>query len=194
MSYTFTQDWFAGAGYWESLKPLMKQRKAFLEIGSYEGRSTVWTVEHMMEDGGHIVAIDSWEGGEEHASVGEPMKAVEANFNANAAVASANFPERRIVKTKAYSHVGLGEELYKQRQYDFIYIDGSHKAMDVLSDACMSFHLLKPGGLMVFDDLYWGDVRDILHRPKLAIDAFCNIFAEKLMVVASNYQFVLMKE
>ena len=39
--------------------------------------------------------------------------------------------------------------------FDFIYIDGSHIAKDVLTDACMAWPLLMPKGLMVFDDYMW---------------------------------------
>ena len=35
---------------------------------------------------------------------------------------------------------------------DLIYIDGSHLAKDVLSDAILSWKLLKPSGVMIFDD------------------------------------------
>jgi len=44
---------------------------------------------------------------------------------------------------------------------------------------------------MVFDDYVWGDPRDVLHRPKLAIDAFVNIFAEDLTVLHVGKQLVI---
>ena len=79
--------------------------------------------------------------------------------------------------------------------FDFIYIDGSHIAKDVLTDACMAWPLLKPKGLMVFDDYLWTpNARDILHRPKLAIDAFVNIFAEEVEIVHVGYQLVVRKK
>ena len=78
--------------------------------------------------------------------------------------------------------------------FDFIYIDGSHIAKDVLTDACMAWPLLKPKGLMVFDDYMWGSPRDILHRPKLAIDAFTNLFAEEAEIIHAGYQLVVRKK
>jgi len=77
--------------------------------------------------------------------------------------------------------------------FDFIYIDGSHKAKDVLTDACMAWQLLKPEGVMVFDDYLWGDPRDALHRPKIAIDAFTNIFGEELSIVYAGHQLAVRK-
>jgi predicted O-methyltransferase YrrM len=78
--------------------------------------------------------------------------------------------------------------------YDFIYIDGSHIAKDVLTDACMAWPLLKQGGLLVFDDYLWGESRDILHRPRFAVDVFTNIFAESLDIVHIGHQFVVRKK
>ncbi len=79
--------------------------------------------------------------------------------------------------------------------YDFIYIDGSHIAKDVMTDACMAWPLLNPKGLMVFDDYLWTpNARDILHRPKAAIDAFTNLFAEEVDIVHVGYQLIVRKK
>lgn len=43
---------------------------------------------------------------------------------------------------------------FRQR-FDLVYIDGSHYSHDVLSDAVLSFPLLKVGGHMLFDDYLW---------------------------------------
>jgi predicted O-methyltransferase YrrM len=197
-NYKFTQDWFAWAPkVWEQLIPHLPERKRFLEVGSYEGRSTVWMVEHMMEDGGSLVAIDTWEGGEEHATIGEKMNVVEANFDHNMLMCLEKFPNRSISKLKLSSYEALGQQAMRfttGKQYDFIYIDGSHIARDVLTDACMAWPLLKLGGIMMFDDYTWGNPRDILHRPKLAIDSFINIFAEQIDIVATGYQVGIKKK
>jgi predicted O-methyltransferase YrrM len=59
--YTFTQDWFShNIPVWEQLATLLPERKKFLEIGSFEGRSMVWAVENMLEDDGEIYCIDTW--------------------------------------------------------------------------------------------------------------------------------------
>ena len=196
--YQFTKDWFNWAPQvWEQLIPMMPERRAFLEIGSFEGRSMVWTVENMMDDASHIHCIDTWEGGEEHSA--EDMAAVEARFDENATTANIHYGGSRLVgKFKGTSTQWLARFLdtpgCTDHEYDFIYIDGSHIAKDVLTDACMAWALLKPKGIMVFDDYMWGNPRDILHRPKAAIDAFCNIFAEEVDIVQVGYQLVVRKK
>lgn len=192
--YDFTQQWFAaGEQLWPTLINQLPDRKNFLEIGSFEGRSTVWTVENMMEDGGELIAIDTWGGGEEHGSLN--MSAAEELFNKNICTLGTKFPKRIVYKWKETSVSGLSSLIKDGAlgKFDFIYIDGSHIAKDVLTDACMSWPLLKPDGIMVFDDYMWGDVRDALHRPKTAIDAFVNIFAEHLQFMAIGYQLVVRK-
>ena len=190
--YEFTRDWFSWSPeVWEQLVPALPERKRFLEIGSFEGRSTVWTAENMMEDGGILVAVDTWQGGEEHqGSIN--MDAAEALFDYNMALLGERFPERKIAKMKMKSYLAFGY-LNEGKPFDFIYIDGSHTAKDVLADACMAWPLLKSGGVMVFDDYTWGDPRDLLHRPKIAVDAFVNIYAEEIKPVHTGYQLSVQK-
>ncbi len=69
--------------------------------------------------------------------------------------------------------------------FDFIYIDGSHTAENVLTDAVMSWPLLKVGGVIGFDDYEWGDGRS-LKTPRQAIDAFERIFSPSLDLLRSG--------
>jgi predicted O-methyltransferase YrrM len=196
--YKYTTDWFHWAPkIWSEVAKQMPSRKRFLEIGSYEGRSTVWTVENMMEDGGEIVCIDTWEGGEEHVAQGRDMSEVEKNFDHNMAVCFEKFPNLRFSKMKMPSYEVLAQMVSRIRdpnsKCDFIYIDGSHQAPDVLTDACLSWALLKVGGVMVFDDYGWGEPLPPTHKPKMAVDAFVNIYQEKLHVVHVGYQYIIQK-
>lgn len=192
IEYKFTKDWFHWAPeVWEQLVPQLPARRSFLEIGSYEGRSTVWTVENMLEDGGAITCIDTWEGGEEHVLTGEDMPQAEATFGFNVSLARSKFPEREVRKAKGTSYEFLSSLATQKAAFDFIYIDGSHIAKDVLTDACMAWPLLKKDGIMVFDDYLWGEPRDALHRPKLAVDMFVNLFAEEVQTVHMGYQYIV---
>jgi hypothetical protein len=222
--YQFTKDWFNWAPeVWKQLVPHLPERKSFLEIGSFEGRSAVWIIENMMNPGDWIDCVDTWEGGEEHGE--EDMGSVEErfNYNVNLALGGAEVEERGEYKFPYPAHTryaspapteGQRKKLYKykctatqylgsklagcvdnENLFDFIYIDGSHIAKDVLTDACMAWPLLKPKGMMVFDDYLWSpSARDILHRPKAAIDAFCNLFAEEVEIVHVGYQLVVRKK
>lgn len=223
--YKFTKDWFSWAPpVWEQLIPaLPSNNRSFLEIGSFEGRSTVWIIENMMNPGDWIDCVDTWEGGEEHSN--SEMDGAEERFlhNIDVALGGAEVEERdaidgfpypihtryaspaatedqrkRVYTYKCTSTRYLGSKLgmcYDNKDlFDFIYIDGSHVAKDVLADACMAWPLLKPAGFMVFDDYLWGPPRDVLHRPKAAIDAFCNLFAEEVEIIHVGYQLIVRKK
>ena len=192
--YQYTKDWFNWAPrVWEQLIPHLPERKNFLEIGSFEGRSAVWTVQHMMEDGGEIVCIDTWEGGAEH--VNDEMSGAEDRFKHNINLIMKNFVDRTVQPIKSTSVEALGDLIAQRKEFDFIYIDGSHIAKDVLTDACMSWPLLKDKGFMVFDDYMWrppGFTQ--LQRPKIAVDTFINMFEDELIVTHVGYQLIVRKE
>jgi len=40
--------------------------------------------------------------------------------------------------------------------FDFMYIDGSHKCIDVYNDCVLAWRILRKGGLMVLDDYHYG--------------------------------------
>jgi predicted O-methyltransferase YrrM len=86
----------------------------------------------------------------------------------------------------------------KRNYFDFIYIDGSHQAPDVLCDAVLSFKLLKVSGVIAFDDYLWHEKlpsgKDLLRCPKPAIDAFVNINFKNVHVIqAPLYQLYIRK-
>jgi predicted O-methyltransferase YrrM len=153
----------------------------------------VWIAENMAAgEYAHVFCIDTWAGGEEHGN--HDMAAVEARFDHNVKAVEAR-KAVTIAKLKGKSSVQLASLVSAhEKSFDFVYIDGSHIARDVLTDACLAWALLKPGGIMLFDDYLWGGPRDILHRPKLAVDAFINAFSEQLDIVHLGYQAAVKKK
>lgn len=129
------------------------------------------------------------------------MSAVEIRFHRNTelAISRSACPVNLIVD-KERSSYALSKLIFNGNSvFDFIYIDGSHQAPDVLMDALMCFELLKMGGVMVFDDCIWNEGLpggvDPLRCPKIAIDAFTTIFSRKIKLIpaASVYQIYVEK-
>ena len=185
--YQYSQDWFSHNI--EGLKMMMRllpDNKLFLEVGSYEGRSTCWFLENGLASDGAIFCYDTWEGSEEHSE--EQSQDLYQKFNHN--IELAKKPTQSV-----YSYMGKSVETIRRQnlEFDFVYIDGSHQAPDVLMDACLTFRMLKKGGIMVFDDYLWKDVPGVLHQPKIAIDAFVNIFSEQIETVMIGYQYGIRK-
>eukprot|EP00198_Chlamydomonas_reinhardtii_P007168 XP_001696504.1 predicted protein [Chlamydomonas reinhardtii] len=78
--------------------------------------------------------------------------------------------------------------------FDLVYIDGSHMRADVISDAVMSWPLLKVGGLLVFDDYAWPDYADNpACHPRQAVDAFLQLYGHQLHVLSVGYQVMVQR-
>jgi len=81
----------------------------------------------------------------------------------------------------------------KNNTYDFIYIDADHVASSVLSDAELSWPLLKTGGIMAFDDYAWGEEKPDHLRPKTAILEFVEKYKKEVKKMAANHQYWIEK-
>ena len=197
--YQFTKKWFNGVRpLWDDLIPQMNPTK-ILEIGSYEGASACYLIEKLAHHKKiEIHCVDSWEGGLEHKEGGfvqSNMPEVEKRFFHNIQVANSIVKDNaEIFVHKGYSDLILSGLLSngKQSYFDFIYVDGSHQAPDVLFDAVASFRLLKANGFLVFDDYLWQETlpngHDPIRSPKVAIDAFTNIYCKKIKIVRARLQ------
>jgi predicted O-methyltransferase YrrM len=79
--------------------------------------------------------------------------------------------------------------------FDFIYVDGSHLAKDVFIDAALSWNLLRPGGVIAFDDYAWGDwMNDVPGTPRAAIEAFDRVFADQIELLRVNWRALYRKK
>ena len=197
--YEFTTDWFSDqvrshfAGVFQLVQPAK-----VLEIGCFEGAATCHLIEHLGQlDRGEVHCIDTWQGSAEYAeqsftdTYDIDMVDVEQRFLRNTQKALASVSERvQLTVHKGRSIDMLARLICEQQQFDFIYIDASHQAPDVLSDAVMAFEILKPGGVLGFDDYLWfeefGYGKNVLRSPKIAIDAFTNIYANSLEFLRSR--------
>jgi predicted O-methyltransferase YrrM len=150
----------------------------YLEIGAFEG-ATLALVYTLLDHDVCITVIDPWES---YAELPEAKtRNAEQRFAANVAAVGAD-RVLRVLKGRSIQH--LPKLIDAGETFDFILIDGSHAALDVLADATLAWSLLAPGGLFVFDD-YQYKVRhdDRLFRPKPAIDAFISTMRHELEIL-----------
>jgi predicted O-methyltransferase YrrM len=199
--YNFTNNWFESAakGVWDSLIPQLNPTR-ILEIGSYEGASACYLIEKLAASKEiELHCVDPWD---KNKSVTKTnMTTVESRFHQNTKAAISKVENAvQLILHKEFSDLVLSKLLAegKQGYFDFIYIDGSHRAPDVLCDAILSFRLLKNKGVMVFDDYLWHENlsygTDPIRCPKLAIDAFTNIYCRKIRVMSAPlYQLYVQK-
>jgi predicted O-methyltransferase YrrM len=188
---TYTFDWFShNIAVWQRHLSHLAGRPGLrgLEIGSFEGRSAVWLLRNVLtHPTARLECIEWFAGVWEWDGQVVDMAAVERRFDHNIRVANA---EGRVTKIKQVSRVALRTRPLDS--YDLIYIDGSHLAADVLEDAVLCFGALKTGGVMIFDDYQL--MRDHqLDVPKLAIDAFLDVYRGRYDLVHTDYQVIIRK-
>ena len=179
--YRYTTDWTsANTEVWmEYLRPLVGSPDARgLEIGCFEGRSSIWFLEKVLtHPEARMACIDVF------------TDQIEANFDHNVKHSG---QAERLDKYKGYSQDVL--RLLEYGSYDFIYIDGCHLASCALTDAVLSWDLLRSGGVMIFDDYSFLMDQAPSKRPKIAIDAFIESFLDQLIVRRIDTQVVIEKK
>lgn len=182
--YKFTEDWVTrNGGIWRKTLAEFKGKPnvTALEVGTFEGRAAVWFLENILtHPSSSITCIDifTW-----------PSPRTEEYFDHNMNITGAAEKVRKI-KGKTYKVL---REL-ELSSYDFIYIDACHDADCILTDAVMSFYLLKQNGVLIFDDYLFDIARERARRPLTAIDAFLEIFGPYLDVLVMDYQVIVRKK
>jgi predicted O-methyltransferase YrrM len=153
-----------------------------LEIGSWEGRSALFILESLPKS--RIVCVDTWSGADEHKG-SEVLNQIEVNFDHNLSIYKS-----RLKKYKGTSY-SFFDQLDSHVKFDLIYVDGSHYVDDVLVDAVKAFSHLNVGGIMIFDDFFWGYYDDPISNPASAINAFISLKKKYLKVEMVYSQIII---
>jgi predicted O-methyltransferase YrrM len=120
------------------LKVLSGTACSILEVGGFEGRVSIWLLQHIATSpDSRLLCLDRND---------QPL------LWPNITQAGG---EKRTEFWRGISRETL--RTLPRVAYDFIYIDGAHSAIDVLEDAILSFRLAKPGSVIAFDDYLWND-------------------------------------
>ena len=189
--YRFSYDWVTPhTKEWaEDLRELKDQPNVHaLEIGCFEGQSACWFLDNILtHPTSRLICVDPF---------AVPMASIllryfEARFDHNIAASGAS---DRVTKLIGPSQVVV--RTLQHSQFDFIYVDGSHKIGDVLQDAVLAWTVLRPGGIVMFDDYALvDDVSEGLmaRAPGRALDAFMSILGSSAQLLRKDWQLVLKK-
>jgi len=188
---TFSTDWAANHFFdWaELLHPLRDQPLRILAMGSWEGRSALFFLNYLPLS--RIVCVDTFGGNAEHhldPHFANLAPKSEGQFDVNLAGFMG-----RIEKIKGSSATVLPQLGISGRRFDLAYIDGSHMAADVYSDAVLTWSIMVRGGLVIFDDYEWDLTNEDVERPKPGIDAFLAAFSGHCRELRRSYQIVIAK-
>jgi predicted O-methyltransferase YrrM len=188
---TFSTDW-AGHHFfmWSELLQEFRRRPVrILEIGSWEGRSALYFLNYLPHS--RIVCIDPFSGSVEHHQ--DPHFAAlalesESQFDANLAAFSDRLEKIKGNSTEVLPELGIGG-----RRFDLAYIDGSHMAADVYRDGVLTWSLMNPSGIVIWDDYGWELMDDERERPKLGVDAFLRTIDGRYRELHRSWQIAIQK-
>ena len=174
-----THDYFSRNAFdWINVLNEYKNIKfEFLEIGSFEGNSAIFILEnfHMV----NLICVDQWKQlyrddgkreGYENLSINE----IEKNFDLNLKTYTGRFLKKKISSNNFFKK--------NNKEFEVIYIDGSHFAPDVLDDCRNSWSILKKNGILILDDYFWIGYSKIEENPAFAINQFLKEISGKYKV------------
>ena len=172
-------DWFACYAdrfFAHHLTPLAgRPGLRFLQIGAFTGDASVWLFEHILTGPNATLSdVDTWTGSDEPDHEAMDFADVERVYDER----TRDIPG--LSKFKEASQSFLQGPWWTAPWFDFIYVDGDHTAVGVLSDAVHAIPLLKVGGLIAFDDYMWKSDKGRLNDPGPAIDVVADLYSDRL--------------
>lgn len=150
-----------------------------LELGCYEGLSSKYLAENMLE-GGRIICVDPLEDyyTEQDVEHKDLFIGQYGRFRRN----TKGLP---IELRRQKSEVALPE--MNAFRFGFIYVDGDHSEKSVYFDCVWSFALCKPHGHILIDDYEWRE------ETKSGIDKFISEFGGSMQIIKKEYQVLIKK-
>ena len=158
-----------------------------LEVGCFEGLTTCYICDFMLNPGGRIVCVDPLEDEYLTEAVDDQAKAMNDEykiFNGQYDRFIRNTKGKPVELIRKPSSKAL-PEMHAYR-FDFIYIDGDHREKAVYEDAVNCWAILKAGGHMLFDDYGW-------ESTKKGVNKFLKEYRSKLDIVVNDYQLMIRK-
>jgi hypothetical protein len=147
-----------------------------IEVGCLEGKSSLWFLENILQhESSHLTCID-------------PKCA--PSFSEN--IRQYRHKVRLMQET---AEVALRNPPFALNSIDFVYIDASTNAHQVLQTAVLVFPFLAEGGILIFNCYLWKSQTPHIPQtmPKLAVDGFLLVFAASLRLRHQGFQLAIEK-
>ena len=162
----------------------------YLEIGSFEGRSTVFISE--LKNIKSVMAVDTFEGSDEYDKNGMvkhnhvSFEVVYENFKTNL----------KLVNKKDINFLKDTSDNFftnNKSQFNLIYIDGSHHYDNVKKDFINAYNCTEKNGIMIFDDFLWFYYENFKQNPICAIIECYKMYKNNLELIFLNHQIIFKK-
>lgn len=149
--FTFTTNWvFNKPNIWESISPYIKNKPChFCEIGSYEGRSTIWFINNFCNvEGSSMTCID--------------IK-MRPNLLKNLSNINTKKIEINLINQK------LDPQYIFKNKLDCCYIDGDHSYEGTLHDIKNIWDNIAYNGFVIFDDYDQIEIQEAVKNFLLSV-------------------------
>jgi len=164
-----------------------KKPHTILEIGSYEGLSSVFFAEFFLNDpASRLTCVDPFMTISNNDHTDLLKNDEEANFLYNISICK---NKDKITFCKTTSDAFFQEN---RQTFDFIYVDGCHECDVILRDMENSFAVLQEGGIMWMDD-YLGGNRKVYPTIQNTMDQFLANHSDECVVIHRGYQLAIQK-
>ena len=160
----------------------LKSQLNYLEIGVFEGRSVIYICERYKDI--QVTCVDPYDKYENIKSTvkKQEMISVYKTFQKNT----------KDFKNRINHHKIDSSSFFKknEKNFDFIYIDGSHFFLDVSKDFENSLKILKKGGIIILDDFLWDYYKKIEENP---INGIMPIIVKRkdLKIISASNQLII---
>lgn len=166
---------------------IKKKEFIFIEVGSWEGLSSNLIAEYCRKNDfdTKIICIDTWLGSPEHQDSLIRVNGI-PNLFISFLMNTKHLKNDKLIYPFPISSA-QGAQYLKTNGItaDIIYIDAGHEYDSVLLDTKLYWDLLNEGGVMIFDDYSWADV-------KKAVDEF---FSDKNIIkIISETQAIIFNQ
>lgn len=171
------------------------QQPQILEIGTYVGTSLIKIMESIPNSQGTV--IDMWSDYIEYCQsdkveILNKMKENQAEevFHKNIEISGL---KGRVKAYKGASGDVLVHFLQTEKQFDLIYVDGSHTLLDSYLDIFLSWKLLRKNGILIIDDVPYNKGKT-LESPYDGVVKFINEHREAMNIIKVSYRVFLEKK
>lgn len=150
----YTNAWFADyiEETWErKLRPKHAAFSKYLEIGVCEGQSMRWVLQRL------LTGIQDFAVGVDNYQPKKPaLRKLVRKQKANRAHNLEPWNDRHVIIEQESGVALRTHPLLRDAfdEFDLIYVDGSHIAVDALEDLVLSWRLLRRGGYLIIDDFH----------------------------------------
>lgn len=187
MSYKFTMDFNCGGGSFTNINHIIKTYgipNGYAEVGVFEGATVFWLSDTYTQynAGLQLYAIDPHVGS---VDMSEDFNVIQSNFTNNLNASK----YANVEYINKYSSKGLLDLINNKTKVELIYIDGDHRASEVLTDLVLAWQIIPVGGVILCDDTgAWrytdnNGTQSAQMCPRMAVEMFMQCNWHKIQII-----------